>query len=339
MSPKPARSRPRPRKSTSGSSCPRCSASSRRSSPRPPGRSPGRGRSTLPAAPGSSPARCTGGRRRAAGAAGLDCNAGMLAVARRTRTRHRLAGGRAEALPFPDAQLRCRGQPVRADVLRGPHRRTARDVARAAAGRAHGRGRLGFPGATCRASRRWRRCSTGSSARQAAASLRAPFVLGDRAAAGRDVRGGGDCRTRTVETRHGTARFPSIEDWVRTEVKGWTLADQVDEDSYQRLQRAARDELRHFAVPDGAVAFAVTANLVVAREALRPPRSSRSDRPHPHHDAVGAGDEHPVAGLRARRCRVRAAPARARRRRSPGRRRGRRRRPPPRGRAPGRRGG
>ena len=66
----------------------------------------------------------------------------------------------------------------------------------------------------------------------------------------------------------GTARFPSIEEWVRTEVKGWTLADQVDEESCQRLQRAAKDELRDFAVPGGAVAFHVAAHLVFAQKPL-----------------------------------------------------------------------
>ena len=101
---------------------------------------------------------------------------------------------------------------------------------------------------------------------EAAASLRAPFVLGDRAKLAAMFAAAGIPDAK-VETRRGTARFPSIEAWVRTEVKGWTLADQVDEDSYGRLQRAARDELRDFAGPDGAVAFAVTANLVVAQKA------------------------------------------------------------------------
>ena len=104
---------------------------------------------------------------------------------------------------------------------------------------------------------------------EAAAALRAPFVLGDRAALAAMFAAAGIPDAK-VETRQGTARFPSIEAWVRTEVKGWTLADQVDEDSYRRLQRAARDELRDFAAADGAVAFAVSANLDRGAEALKP---------------------------------------------------------------------
>ena len=71
-----------------------------------------------------------------------------------------------------------------------------------------------------------------------------------------------------METRHGTARFRSIEDWVRTEVKGWTLADQVGEEGYQRLQQSAQERLRDFTGSDGSVAFQVAAHLVVAQKPL-----------------------------------------------------------------------
>ena len=75
---------------------------------------------------------------------------------------------------------------------------------------------------------------------EAAASLQAPFVLGDRSALG-GMFEAAKITDAKIETRQGTARFRSIEDWVRTEVRGWTLADKVGEESYQRLQRSARE--------------------------------------------------------------------------------------------------
>ena len=109
---------------------------------------------------------------------------------------------------------------------------------------------------------------------EAAASLRAPFVLGDRAELG-GLFEAAKIADGKIETRHGTARFRSIEDWVRTEVKGWTLAEQVDDEGYQRLQRSARERLRDFTDSDGSVAFPVAAHFVVARK----PREPASPRP------------------------------------------------------------
>jgi SAM-dependent methyltransferase len=59
----------------------------------------------------------------------------------------------------------------------------------------------------------------------AADALRAPYAFGDKneltrlfTAVGLDA---------TVTTRQGTARFPSIDAWVHTDVRGWTLADMI----------------------------------------------------------------------------------------------------------------
>ena len=172
--------------------------------------------------------------------------------------------GQAEALPLPDAQFDAVVSQF--GLMYFEDRPAALREIGACCGPAGAWSWLsGMPWTTCPASRRWRRFSTGSWARRRGrrCGRRSCSAIGPRwprwsAAAG--IPGA------EVETRDGTARFPSIEDWVRTEVKGWTLADQVDEDSYRRLQRAARDELRDFAASDGAVAFAVSANLVVARK-------------------------------------------------------------------------
>ena len=48
----------------------------------------------------------------------------------------------------------------------------------------------------------------------------------------------------------GTARFPSIESWVRTDVKGWTLADLID--AGQACEAITAREARDLGTVDGA---------------------------------------------------------------------------------------
>lgn len=52
----------------------------------------------------------------------------------------------------------------------------------------------------------------------------------------------------------GTARFASIEAWVHTDVRGWTLSDMSDAE-YERLLEAAQTELAGFTAADGTVTF------------------------------------------------------------------------------------
>lgn len=98
---------------------------------------------------------------------------------------------------------------------------------------------------------------------EVADGIRAPYYLGDAetllslfAAAGIP-----DARLRTME---GTARFPSIESWVHTDVKGWTLADLIDDVQYETLQQEAQWALRQFAREDGTVEFRAPAHIVTA---------------------------------------------------------------------------
>jgi len=67
-----------------------------------------------------------------------------------------------------------------------------------------------------------------------------------------------------IKTVVGEAHFPSIEDWVRTDVKGWTLADAIDDAQYAELQTAAREELKGFAAADGSVRCASPAHIATA---------------------------------------------------------------------------
>jgi ubiquinone/menaquinone biosynthesis C-methylase UbiE len=93
--------------------------------------------------------------------------------------------------------------------------------------------------------------------------LRGPFVLGDPAAF-RELLEQAGVPEPAVETIAGTARFPSIEAWVHTDIRGWTLADRIDDAQYQTLLRAAEPELRRYRQPDGSVAFAAPAHIASA---------------------------------------------------------------------------
>lgn len=100
---------------------------------------------------------------------------------------------------------------------------------------------------------------------EAADALRAPFVLGDLD----DVVAllepvGSGLRLQEVT---GTARFPSIADWVHTDVRGWTLSELVDDDGEAALLARAERDLVRFVTADGHVAFpapAIVAAVTIA---------------------------------------------------------------------------
>ena len=97
-------------------------------------------------------------------------------------------------------------------------------------------------------------------------AMRAPFTLGETADVLQlfDMAG---IKNVALETVTGTASFPSIDAWVHTDVKGWTLADLIDDQQYALLETEARKELARFAHDDGRVSFASPAHLVSATRA------------------------------------------------------------------------
>ena len=94
-----------------------------------------------------------------------------------------------------------------------------------------------------------------------AQSIEAPYCLGDTqelesifvAAGAMDI---------SVATVPGIARFDSIDAWLYTDIKGWTLADVIDDKDYERLRAAAPTYLSKFTQEDGRVEFDAPANLV-----------------------------------------------------------------------------
>lgn len=93
----------------------------------------------------------------------------------------------------------------------------------------------------------------------AANSIRAPFELGDEGVLTELAVSG---LAEPAVTRHqGTAQFESLEGWLHTEIRGWTLADVIDDEGFAKLVEAAHAHLSDLA-KDGRVAFDVSAIVV-----------------------------------------------------------------------------
>jgi SAM-dependent methyltransferase len=98
-----------------------------------------------------------------------------------------------------------------------------------------------------------------------AAALRAPFVLGGEDKVLTLFREAGIEKPAQV-TQHGSARFESLKAWLHTEIRGWTLAEVLDDAQFARLLAEARNVLGGFADAEGRIAFAAPAQIVTARK-------------------------------------------------------------------------
>ena len=98
---------------------------------------------------------------------------------------------------------------------------------------------------------------------EVARSIEAPYSLGDTQKLGALFDAGG-VHDVTIETIPGKARFDSIESWIYTDIKGWTLAEVIDDDGYERLRREASKKLSRFVLADGSVEFDAPAHIVTA---------------------------------------------------------------------------
>ena len=193
---------------------------------------------------------------------GLDRNDGMLTVARRKSEAIDWHAGMAEALPFPDAgfdavvsQFALMFFEDRAAALKEMWR-----VLRPG-------GRLAVavwdkvdhaPGYAAMVD-----LLQGLFGDAAADALRAPYCLGDPESI-RALFADAGIAGAEVGTQDGVAAFPSIASWVHTDVKGWTLADMIDDAQYATLVETAESRLQDFVIGDGSVRFAHPAHIVTA---------------------------------------------------------------------------
>jgi ubiquinone/menaquinone biosynthesis C-methylase UbiE len=194
--------------------------------------------------------------------AGLDRNPGMLAVARRQAPEIAWREGLAEALPYGAGAFDAVVSQFGLMFFEDPTQAIQEML------------RVLKPGGRL-AVAVWDRLETspGYAAMAAllqrlfgertAATLRAQFALGQVAEL-RALFAEAGMPEVQIATEAGSARFPSIEAWVHTDVKGWTLADLIDDAQYQQLLGAAQTELKRFTRPDGTVAFVAPAHIVTA---------------------------------------------------------------------------
>jgi SAM-dependent methyltransferase len=97
--------------------------------------------------------------------------------------------------------------------------------------------------------------------------LRAPFSLGDKEALAALMEDSG-IPAVSISTAIGEARFPSVAEWVRTDVRGWTLADKIDDEQFALLSNEAERSLRKFTDANGTVKFASPAHIAVASKGV-----------------------------------------------------------------------
>ena len=192
---------------------------------------------------------------RGASVTGLDRNEGMLATARRIAPSVEWKTGRAEQLPFADgsfdavvSQFGLMFFDDRAQALREMRRVLKPGGLLAVAVWDRLENSPGYAAMAALLGRLF--------GHRIAGELRALFDAAGMAEA-------------AVRTEPGTARFPSLDSWVHTDIKGWTLADLIDDDQYALLQREALAALRRFVQADGTVGFANPAHIVtVAKPAV-----------------------------------------------------------------------
>jgi ubiquinone/menaquinone biosynthesis C-methylase UbiE len=193
---------------------------------------------------------------------GLDRNEGMLAVARRIAPMVEWRLAQAEALPFADgifdavvSQFGLMFFEDRVDALQEMWR-VLRPGGRLAVAvwdtLDHSPGYAAMTGLLRRLF-----------GDRIANELRAPFALGDPAAL-HSLFTQASIPGMELRTLDGVARYPSLEAWVRTDVKGWTLADLIDDTQYQTLLEEAERELSAYVQGDDTVMFRSPAHVVTA---------------------------------------------------------------------------
>ena len=191
---------------------------------------------------------------------GIDRNSGMLAVAREQAPQIDWCEGRAEALPFDDGsfdaalcQFGLMFFEDQALALREMRRVIGRGGRAVVAVWDRVENSPGYAAMVDLIDRMF--------GNAAADALRAPFSLGDLGALNSLLQRAG-WGEAAIKTRIGAASFASITEWVRMDVRGWTLADMIDDDQYEALVRAANAELTRFANSDGTVTFAAPGHII-----------------------------------------------------------------------------
>lgn len=207
-------------------------------------------------------ARSAVGRAGEAGTVtGIDINDGMLTVARQVSQAVTWRQGPAEHLPFPDNSF-DRVVSQFALMFFADQKASLQEMVR-----------VSRPGGTITVAT-WASIdqSPGYAAMidllerlfgsEAAAALRAPFTLGTEAELHCMI--DSVLHDAAITLHDGMARFDSLEAWIHTDVRGWTLADMIDDDQYAQLLAEAERELAEFVDANGQVRFPAPALIATA---------------------------------------------------------------------------
>lgn len=196
---------------------------------------------------------------------GLDINEGMLSVARNKSTDIEWKQGTAESLPFEDESLDA---VISQFGLMFFEDRTAAINEMSRVLRPNGKLAIAVWGAL--------EDTPGYFAMvkllqhlfgaEIANGLRAPYNLGDVNLL-KSLFPQTTLKDIKIDTQDGLARFPSLEGWMYTDIKGWTLADAIDDAQYEMLLNEAKIVLADFVGTDGQVSFKAPAHIVTATKA------------------------------------------------------------------------
>ena len=197
------------------------------------------------------------------GVVGVDLNEAMLTVARRVRPELDWRQGDVAALPFDDAtfdavlsQMALMFFPDRVGALR--------EMARVAAQGATVAVLVPSSLSVQPAYGPFVDMAVSHAGAEARSLLSTYFACGDiDDLAASFQRAGLDVESRT--TREGTARFPSVDALVATEVESTPLGARISAEVYDRIREGAREVLAPFTTSDGSLEAPFEVNVVAAR--------------------------------------------------------------------------
>ncbi len=195
---------------------------------------------------------------------GLDLNEGMLAVAEKKYPHINWKHGEAESLPFEDETFNA--VVCQFGLMFFPKKTLAiREMFRVL----KGNGKLviavwdtlencvGFKAIVDLLDRLF--------GKEMATSLHPPFDLGDKEKL-KSIFGEAGVSDINIKTINGKGKFPSIKSWMFTQIKGWTLADLIDDKQFQQILNEAEKDFKKFVIEDGSVEFKQPAHIITAEK-------------------------------------------------------------------------